>query len=505
MTAASHRAPVPAGSATTAALAMWALVAVVVANAASHLRTVCWSLIASDNWNHVHPLLRDTFEGRLDLGNFLVQRAGVDHAQPLNKLVMWANARWFGLDFMLEGFLGLAFGVAMLLVLYRLVGAETASWRPTVVRLGFAAVAAVFFSLNSSFIYTYSMVTMWFALYFLAFVVLLAAWRALSGGRVWPVAVATFLLGVVADDSAALDTAAVAIAVGLFAWRRRAAGAGPAPSAWPVIAALAAGLLASRGLYWAFGETSGTTQAVFNQPLSARLAGLASQWRDAWDAWAIPSVYGLLGKQSLPGLAGGHAPVLRDVLAVAMLGAHAWFWWSATRLRAGAAWLAATTLMLMFYAHVAAILLARVFARGTGYLEQERYVSFYQFGVVALLLMAMTWVLQRPESRAARRGLATLALALLLLQVPVTRLALEREPGISRHNLQMAMDMAALGRDPLHPPNPCTGALDLCVLPPERRVELVRLLRDHRLSLFSPQYARRHPEHRAAVERATGR
>ena len=31
----------------------------------------------------------------------------------------------------------------------------------------------------------------------LAFVVLLAAWRALSGGRVWPVAVATFLLGVV--------------------------------------------------------------------------------------------------------------------------------------------------------------------------------------------------------------------------------------------------------------------------------------------------------------------
>jgi hypothetical protein len=41
--------------------------------------------------------------------------------------------------------------------------------------------------------------------------------------------------------------------------------------------------------------------------------------------------------------------------------------------------------------------------------------------------------------------------------------------------------------------------MNLCTLPPKRRIELVQLLRDHRLSLFSPQYARRHPEDAEAV------
>src|SRR5690606_7042083 len=88
---------------------MWAMVALLVANAAVYVRAVAWSLIASDNWNHVHPLLRDLAAGSLGPANFFVQRAGVDHAQPLMKLLMVANARWFGLDFMLEGLLGIGF------------------------------------------------------------------------------------------------------------------------------------------------------------------------------------------------------------------------------------------------------------------------------------------------------------------------------------------------------------------------------------------------------------
>src|SRR5690606_10132573 len=149
---------------------MWALVALVLANAAVYVRAGAWSLIASDNWNHVHPLLRDLAAGDLGAANFFVQRAGVDHAQPLMKLVMAVNARWFGLDFMLEGLLGIAFAALLLVVLYRLALADApGAPRPLAFRIGFVAVAAVLLSLNSTFIYIYPMVTMWFALYALAF------------------------------------------------------------------------------------------------------------------------------------------------------------------------------------------------------------------------------------------------------------------------------------------------------------------------------------------------
>lgn len=473
---------------------MWVLVLLAFANAMLHVRAVCWSLISSDNWTLVPPFLADAVAGQLDLGNFLVKRAGVDHAQPLNKLVLWLNYRYFGLDFLIEGLLGVVFGMAALLALYRATMADGAQVaRPPSTYLAFAAVASVFFSLNSSFIYTYSMVTMWFAIYLLAFLMLLAAWHAMRRGVFWPLAVATFALGIVGDDSVFLDGAALGLALLLFAardseWRR----------ALHAIGTMAVAVLLSRVVYWTFGETSGATQAIFVQPLDVRIAGLAAQWRDAWSWFAVPASAGLLDGDTLRGLAGEYVPLLRNGLAIALLAAHVWFWWAALRLRPGAAWLAATMLMLMFYAHVAAILMARVFVKGAQYLEQGRYVSFYQFGIIALLLMGMAWVMQRPEPR-ARRWLAAVAMSVLLVQLPITYLAKQREPGIGTHNRQMAIAMAKVARDPLHPPVGCPGAMNLCTLLPEQRIELVRLLRDHRLSLFSPQYARRHPEDAEAV------
>ena len=480
---------------------MWGLVALLVANAAVYVRAVAWPLIASDNWNHVHPLLRDLAEGELGLANFFVQRAGVDHAQPLMKLVMAANARWFGLDFMLEGLLGIAFAALALAVLYRLAVADApGAPRPFAFRIGFVAVAGVLLSLNSTFIYTYPMVTMWFALYAFAFLMALAAWRALRGGRRWPVALAAFVLGVVADDSAYLYCAALALALLLQAARERSL-----RQALRLLLPVAIGLLASRIVYGLYGTTSGTTLAVFNRPLPERIASLAALWPEAWQWFAIPASSGLLGEESLRTMAGPHAATVRHLLAGALLVGHAWFWWSALRLRPGSTWFAAVLLMLMFYAHVAAILMVRVSALGTAYLDQPRYVSFYQFGIAALLLMAMARVGDAPAPR-ARRALAVAAGAVLALQLVVSGYAREQQPGIQGSHVRMAMDLALVARDPAGPvPADCFPGMDICVLPPERRVELVRVLRDSRLQLFSDQYLRRHPAQREAAEHARGR
>lgn len=481
-------------------IAMWVLLVAVVANAALYVRAVAWPLIASDNWNHVHPLLRDLAAGELGPRNFFVQRAGVDHAQPLMKLVMVVNARWFGLDFMLEGLLGIAFAVLALGLLYRVAVADAPpGQRPFALRLGFVAIAAVLLSLNSAFIYVYPMVTMWFSLYAGAFLMLWMAWRALQGGARWPLAVAAFLLGVIADDSALLYAGALALSLLLAALRT-----GALRPVLPLLAAIAVGLVASRGLYWAFGTTSGTTQAIFNRPMAVRLASLSALWRDAWDWFAIPAASGLLAGEGLKALAGAGAGVARHALAALMLAAHAWFWWSALRLRPGSTWLAAVMVMLMFYAHVAALLLIRVSARGTWYLEQPRYVSFYQFGVAALLLMGMAWLRERRTPR-VRAALAAAAVAVILLQVPLSQVARERQPWNRINTHKMAMDFARVARDPTGPvPEDCFIGMDICVLPPERRAELVAILRQERLQLFSEQYLRRHPHHRDAAELARG-
>lgn len=480
---------------------MWLLVAGALANAAWYVRDTAWGLIASDNWNHVHPLLRDLFAGELGPANFFIQRAGVDHAQPLMKLLMVVNARWFGLDFMLEGLLGIVFAALALLVLYRVLVADAPDGpRPLAFRLGFVAVAAVFLSLNSRFIYIYSMVTMWFSLYACVFMVVWAAWHALQGGRRWPLAVAAFLLGVVADDSAVIDLAAVSLALVLSVAR-----AGPLRAVAPPLAAIALGLLASRGLYWLYGSTSGATQAVFNQPLPVRVAGLAAQAGDAWSWFAVPASSGLVGGEALHALVGDHMRIVRQALAVLMLAAHGWFWWSAWRLRPGAAWLASVTLMLMFYAHVAAILVARVFVRGVAYLDQSRYVSFYQFGVIALLLMAMAWLLQSRGARWPRWSFAAVAVGVIGLQFALSGVARDAQPYVQANNRKMAMDLAMVARDPTGPvPADCFPGMDICVLPPERRAELVHILRTHRLQLFSEQYLRRHPDQREAAALARG-
>lgn len=477
-------------------LLMWALVALVVANAAVYARAVAWPLIASDNWNHVHPLLRDLAAGELRPENFFVQRAGVDHAQPLMKLVMAVNARWFGLDFMLEGLLGIAFAVLALVALYRLaVADDPAAPRPPAFRLGFVAVAAVLLSLNSPFVYTYTMVTMWFALYALALLMALAAWRALQGGRQWPLALAAFVLGVAADDSAFLYCTALALALLLHAWRTRGW-----RRALPLLGLIALGLAASRGLYLLYGTTSGTTAAIFNRPLPERIAALAALWHEAWSWFAIPASSGLVAEAPLRAFAGDAAVPLRHALGALLLVAHGWFWWSALRVRPGSTWLAAVMLMLMFYAHVAAILAVRVAALGTAYLDQPRYVSFYQFGIAALLLMAMA---RLGEARTPRpgRALATAALAVLALQLGLGVHARGQQAGIEGSHVKMAMDLAAVARDPAGPvPADCFPGMDICVLPPERRVELVQVLREGRLQLFSDQYLRRHPDQREAAD-----
>jgi len=470
--------------------ATWLLVLLALGNAAMHLVAVCRPLISSDNWWLLDPFLRKAVEGNLGLGDFLVKRVGVDHAQPLGKLVVWLNYRLWDLDFVYEGLIALGFALAGLLVLYRFVLADAPASRPLAAHVLFAAIAAVYLSLNTSMIYVYSMVTLWFSLYMFVFMAMYAAWHAMARGKPGPLAVVMAVYGIVGDDSAIMLGVALAIALLLQGWRE-----GTMRRAWTAIAVIAAMLLLCRGVYLVAGTFSGATDPEFSASIGARLSGLWAQRADAWSWWAIPASSGIAGIGVLKKLFGGDWQLVRTLLALGLLAAHAWFWWLGLRLRPRAAWFAAVALMLLYYAHVAGLLLSRVFLRGTAYLEQPRYISFYQLGIVALLLMAIAGVLAA-RSGGSRRvwppALATaLATALMVLQLPLTQLASGRVQSLEASNARQAAAIAAVARDPAQPPTDCT--LMVCRLPKEKRVAWMELLVEYRLSLFSPRFQARHP------------
>lgn len=472
-----------------ARIGMWLVIVLAFGNALLYTLAVCNPLIGDDNWTFVDTFLRHALQDGVQLGDFLVKRAGVDHAQPLNKLLMLLNTRWFGLDFAIEGVAGLVFGLAALVVLVAMTVSDTpAASRPPVFYALMAAGAAVWFSLNSSMVYSFSLVTMGFSAFLSAFLCIWATWHALRTGRWWPLLVAMLAYGVIGDDSAII--AALALSLLALAWGWRTGGWKPAGRA---ILVMALAIVACRVFYATFGEIRGSTLPEFNVSLASRIAGLAAQWHDAWQWFAIPTASGLASAPPLHALLGAHWAWWQGVLGAALLVAHAWFWRTAWKAPTRAGHFLAAALMLLFYAYLAGLLSTRIFVRGTQYLHQPRYVSFYQLNIVALLVMAAAQSLAAGALRLRRWAWAP-ALAVLLLQVPLSISAWREAPWIQRYEVQMAAQWSAITLDPLHPPATCMSALaKLCAMPPAGRAQLLALLRDARINLFAPRFAMAHP------------
>ncbi|HST45470.1 MAG TPA: hypothetical protein VLK29_09650 [Luteimonas sp.] len=476
------------------AVAMWVLVAVIAANTLLYASAVANPMIMADNWIFVDTFLRHVIDGNGDLGDFLVKRRGFDHGLPHFKLMMLLNAWWLGLDFRFEAIAGAVFAVAGWWVLARtaLSDAPPAD-RPPAAYLALAAVAAVQLSLNAFYTWLYSMVALGFLDYLLAFLAFGAAWGALQGARTWLFACWILLYAVVADTSATIAGIAVAMAILHAGWRlgrmRRALG---------LVGIVVAALVASRLLYATYGEIRGETLAVFNAPFDAHIAGLVAHGSDAW-RWGIsPLASGVAWKGVLEYFLRTHWQLGQVVLGLVVAAAHVWFWWRALRDRPRAAAFMAVCLMLLFYGYIAGVLYGRVFVRGSLYFDQDRYVSLYQIGILALLLMATSRALDRPRHAPVQRMVAACAVLLLAIQVPLTLHSRGALVGIHSYYRAMAGEYGHVIRNP-GPDRTCVDQLTVCGLGPELRIRVLDMLRRHQLNVFSPAFARRHPELAAAV------
>lgn len=452
-------------------------------------------VVMADAWYFIDVFVEPQVEGDLAWRDFFAKRDATDHSQPLHKLWLAANVRWFGLDFRLDALV--AFGGLVLCTLGLLaVGLAARRGRPgigDVVVL--AAIPLLMFSLNSHEIYSWPLVMQYYL--GLPFVLLLFAACARDAERGAAAVFAAALAALVVLDGGGV-LAAVAASVGLLLrgvvrgqWRSGLARIGM------IVAALALYKIA-----WAVLMPPLPPSAAGG--LLEALRGLPSDLASWWSMVAIAATSSLVHINHLRDWA--HTPEAAvgwvSVVGAAMLVLHAAFWVAAWRtLRQGVAGTFACMLMLYVYGMWAGIVLGRVPVFGVDYLWQSRYVAFFQLANVALVLQ---WLASAPSvggDGAPRRGRVALgcgvALTLLLggLQVQMAARTWDHArylPDFYANSARALYCAAAhAGRIELT----CPPEHAVCDWAPEVRDRLIAVLARHQLNVFSPAFQSRHGLH----------
>jgi len=107
--------------------------------------------------------------------------------------------------------------------------------------------------------------------------------------------------------------------------------------------------------------------------------------------------------------------------------------------------------------------------------------------------MAVSRLSARDAAHSGRRLLAGVAASLVLLQLPLAMTSWSGVAGVRDYYLVMARQYGEVLRDP-GPRRACVDQLTLCELPPEIRLRVLAMLREHQLNLYSPAFQARHPE-----------
>lgn len=471
----------------------WIGAALLLLNLLYFVLRVSSPVIRDDAWYFLDVFLRKAINGGLGVGDFFVKRAGSDHAQPLFKLLLLFEWRYFDLDFTVEAVVGVFAAAACAFVFYRLIAAERHNDGGTAYRyLAWTAICAVLFSLNAdAAVWTWPLVALENVTSLIILLFMVVVWHAHQKQRYAALALATLLLGISSDDSALIAVIAAAAALLLMHFRDPGQRRG---STWKLLIVMVACMALVR-IGYAFAPIVGGMPSA---PLSSHLGLLLERFRDkGWWMWVVlPLTLPVTYRSPFHAVHAETWLTVQIAMGAVLLLAHLWFWWAAFRGKYNRPVFIAVCLMLLSYGWVAGIIVGRVPDLGNDYLKQPRYVLLYGGHLIAMLLM---WAgsfgpALRPSTRWHAIGTAASVagcLALLMAQIPPSIQAWHMRPYIWAYNVHMAHQIDDLARDPRHAFD-CVPELPVCGWPPEKRRELTRLLSQNRLNVFSPQMQHRH-------------
>jgi len=482
-----------------------AFVAALVAIGANALLYACKSaspLIGADGWYFVGSIVRKAAEGHLTFGDLFAKRSAFDHSQPLRKLVLLFHYRVFDLDFGVEAIVGVLAAFANLGLVWGIMRPATRSRHPAVAACAFAALAAVYLSLNASVVFDWSLLTLAYTGHAFVLCFFLACWWAFTGttpGRLALLAIAALAMDVVVDDTGLVATLAAALAV---------AAAGVRDRRWSETVRVVATVLAAYVTYlllWRWVSAPAPTGDGVQPGLGDLLGMLWDRAGHAQAALLAPFSAAVAHPMQMRPMFGRATGAAGVVVALVVLVAHAWFWWCAWNGRRNRVAFVATGLMLMFYGLVVGILVVRGSRYGLDYLWQPRYVVIYQWNIVALLMMGASQLpvagaSSTPRSTGWPALLACVAVALLLLQLPLSRHSWSGARYRSANQQRTALSLGTMAHRAMRDEVDPSSVVVECQLQPQCKSEVVRFLKTNRLNVFSPAFQARnrlYPDARA--------
>ena len=452
-------------------------------------------VISSDSWYFLDVFVSKAIKGDLGITDFFVKRHGLDHAQPLEKLLLLVELRFFDLDPVIEALAGVFGAATCALALYHLVKivrrdkcSEITSY------LAWATMCAILFSLNSTGVWTWPIVASGYVTLIPILIFMWSTWNAWRSQRYLLMAAATIFLGIVDDDNAIIAVAATLTALLVVAVCESRQQRG---HLWGILAVVVTCMAMVR-LGYAHAPVIGkTTNAP--EPLAVHLRALLDLARrgDGWKWITIPLMLSVLPAKPLGGISSQTWLAIEVVATILLLISNALFWRKAFRGPYNLTKYIAVCLMVLSYGWIISIILYRVSQLGSNYLYQDRYVLIYQFDVIALLLMwAVTCeseiTLQRWHQRLRQWVPAFCCITLLAIQIPLSLNAWHSRRYLISYYHEMAVQLENLANDPTQATD-CLPELAVCKQPLDRRRALLQLLRGNHLDVFSSRVQKWHP------------
>lgn len=450
-------------------------------------------VLMSDDWYFLDVFVRKVIDGNLHFADFFVRRVGGDHSEPVIKLILMWCSSWFHLDISFEAFIGVFIAMGCALLFRCLVLSEVQSKNTWPHQLAWATIAALIFSMNGTEIWGWALNSLQYSSFFLLPVFMWVVWRACQQEKYRLLIAITLVMAVVSDDNAIIGIAATLAALLLQVLLGRGA-------AWRVLFRIFGSVLTTLLVVRIGYLYAPIVGGAKDMSLAAKLHALLEQLESGqWPKWIeAPMTWAIASRSPLSHKMGGVSGSFDYVLLSVMLILQCWFWVKAVRFQWNLQIFVAVCLMLVTYGWIAGVLLYRVPVFGADYFKQDRYVRLFQFDPIALILMWSGSIRKGEPGTGGRRSLQlgiAACLALLAVQIPLSRSAWATAPYRQLYYRDLARQIYALAASPIDAAvlDNCNPQLPLCGAPLKKREDLLLLLRNSRLNIFSPAVLRTHP------------
>lgn len=453
-------------------------------NATAYAATTGMSTLIADSWHFVESFLMPYYEHGLDMGTLLGKRSAVDHAVPIQKLILLADARLFGLDFRMEGLFGVLVGLATLaLAAVSIRRLKSVDGRDLWIAISLATLTAIYMSMNAPGIFEWPLVSLYFVTMLFVFAFLASVAFTLESGSYWLAALCSFVCLLCVDDVGVLAWLTAVAIVGLAAVRREV----PMRRALGTVAAIGIGLVACRLVYALYADAFAQSADVSAWTRVSAVFGLGA--KGLAEAAVIILSAPVIHREQLPGAPGG-LQWTQVTIAIVIAAIHVWFWVSQWRSRPTFLGRFAAAVMLFAYLLSVGILYGRVSHFGLDYLNSPRYVQFYGLALVAIVLQLQVAIAGSAPGggRWPKAILFGMAFVLLGLQAVYIKAGWQRAPYVAEAERQLVAELSAAADSKNVQPIACHPQMVICRRPYAQRVAVLTFLRSQQLNVFSPRF-----------------